>query len=78
MDCSPGPKGQYEWEPESGPDAMEARVPKEEFAGAPSTAARETAAATAFKSKASGSNRQSDGPGTLTWDVVEDPRERHP
>jgi len=52
MDHSPKMDGrEYEWEPENGPDALiEARMVKEDLAGAPSTAARETAAANAKSS----------------------------
>jgi len=56
MDDSPnvGDPKEYEWEPENGPEALlEARIVKEDLVGAPSTAARETAAAAAAKAKAS-------------------------
>lgn len=55
IDGSPnmGDAGEYEWEPEIGPEALlEARIVKEDLVGAPSTAARETAAAAVAKSKA--------------------------
>lgn len=53
METSPKKDGnEYEWEPESAPDAfMEARMVKEDLAGSPSTAARETAAAAAANAK---------------------------
>jgi len=64
MDHSPNRRDaqEYEWEPENGPEAfLEARMVKEDLAGAPSTAGRETAAAAAGKTKASGYAGSKDG-----------------
>jgi len=55
MDGSPnmGDPIEYEWEPENRPEALlEARIVKEDLVGAPSTAARETAAAAVAKAQA--------------------------
>jgi pimeloyl-ACP methyl ester carboxylesterase len=73
MESSLGTKdGQYEWEPESGPEALlEGRMLKEELAGSPSTAARETAAeaaTAASRAKSTSTTRpQNVANATDTW-----------
>lgn len=71
-----GPKieaGEYEWEPENGPDSfVEARVNSSELVGAPSTAARETAAAAAAARAGAQRDRYGNPQGREQWREMQD------